>query len=65
MMMISSLAGRRLARAKAEIDRIESTVLNGVHVKECEQAVEEYEAAADAVANELIAHRFHEMDGED
>lgn len=65
MMTISSPAGRRLAKAKAELDRIEKTVLGGVHVEECEQAVDEYEAAADAVADELIAHGFHLMDGED
>ena len=65
MMTISSPAGRRLAKAKAEVDRIESIVRGGTHLAECEQAVKEYEAAADAVADELIHQGFHEIDGED
>jgi len=63
MMTVSSPAGRRLAKARAaflEIDAksIPSSVEYG---KKCE----ELEAAADAVADELIASGFHLMDGDD
>ena len=57
MMTISSPAGRRLARAKAAIDE-GPMGLEGI------DAWVEFEEAATAVADELIADRHHESEGD-
>jgi hypothetical protein len=59
MIMISSPAGRRLARVKARLDEI---VAAGETAPE--EMVAEYERAADAVADELIADNFHKCEGD-
>lgn len=62
MMCISSPAGRRLARAKAAVKESQE---RDIPVIERYRIHGEFEEAAEAVADELIAAGFHEMDGED
>ncbi|MEQ5857252.1 hypothetical protein NFI08_16385 [Halomonas sp. EF61] len=68
MMTISSPAGRRLARARAsELAALDHWAKypskHNWHVwKQTESQVKD---AGIAIAEELMAHGFHEMDGED
>jgi len=64
MIAISSKAGTRLANAKFALDEHEAHVLNGTHDPNLEEIIREYESAADAVANELIANRHHQAEGD-
>ncbi len=61
MMCISSPAGRRLAAAKARLDGLND---RSPADDELASALDDFEAAAEAVADELIAQRFHEMEGD-
>lgn len=59
MKMISSKAGTRLAKAKFALDEVKR-----LEQTPCEEMVWEYEAAANAVADELIADRHHLQEGD-
>lgn len=62
--MISSEAGERLAKAKLAMDVHEAHIMNGTHDPHLEEVIREYEAAADAVANELIAQGYGNAEGD-
>lgn len=70
MMSISSQAGRRLAAAKAALDALDDTAnrpaieLSDEETRAVLDATWEWSQAANAVADELIAAGFHEMEGE-
>ncbi len=66
MMCISSPAGRRLAVARAQMRRLEDPEFSPEHGRfvAAGLALNELEEAAKAVAEELIAQRFHEMEGD-
>jgi len=61
-MCISSLAGRRLAVARAQL--VAAREAGGETGMELLDAYLEMDEAAEAVADELIAQRFHEMEGD-
>jgi hypothetical protein len=61
MITISSAAGVRLAKAKVAMDAAATTTMGD---DEFYHLVAEYEDAADAVADELIAQRHHEREGD-
>ena len=61
MMTISSPAGRRLAKAKAELDQAEAEN----HPRRVVIADYDFRKAAQEVADELMASGFHLMDGDD
>ena len=63
MITIDSELGYALAKAKMLMDEHEAHILNGTHDPELERIVSQYESAADAVANALIAQGMHKMDG--
>lgn len=60
MMSISSKAGKRLAKAKAELDMWKA--LGGKGDPYGRMLRKSLDYAADEVANELIAAGFHEME---
>lgn len=67
MISISSAAGKRLAKAKAEIDKHNKT--SAFEKSDADhlafgQALNEWCIAANAVANELIAQGFDRMEGD-
>ena len=59
MKTISSEVGERLARIKRELDEIKR-----LDQTPCEDMVWEYERAADAVADELVAQGFGNAEGD-
>ena len=59
MKIISSEAGERFARLKRELDEIKR-----LDQTPCEALVWEYERAADAVADELVAQGFGNAEGD-
>ena len=59
MKIISSEAGERLARLKRELDDIAR-----IGQSPCEDLVWEYERAAGAVADELVAQGFGNAEGD-
>lgn len=61
MMCISSPAGRRLAVAKSALDKLHD---RGPADLDLDDAWDEYANAAEAVADELIAQRFNEMESD-
>ena len=61
MITISSAAGVRLAKAKVAMDAAAKTAMGD---DEFHRLIAEYEDAADAVADELIAQRHHEREGD-
>ena len=61
MITISSAAGVRLAKAKVAMDAAATTTMGD---DEFCHLIAEYEDAADAVADELIAQRHHEREGD-
>ena len=67
MMTISTPAGRRLAKAKAAQDAAAEAFqigeTQGLHCAYLESRLT-FIVAAEAVADELIAQGFHEMEGE-
>lgn len=67
MMSISSAAGKRLAKAKAEIDKHNKT--SAYEKSDADHlafgaALNEWCIAANAVADELVEQRFHEFEGD-
>lgn len=64
MITITSKAGQRLAKAKAELDKIEQGIRKGSPVVGLDRAITEYESAADSIADELIRGRHHEAEGD-
>lgn len=66
MIMISSEAGQRLAKAKVDMDadaaRFEQDSFN--HVISYAEAQSEFVAAAKALADELIAENHHTGEGD-
>lgn len=66
MQHISSLAGTRLAKAKADLDEVErSQEIAGSRVRPDYQKVAvEFQQAAREVANELMHQGFHLKEGD-
>lgn len=68
MIMINSKAGQRLAKAKRLLDEHEAYCLNSPsnaqYDADLDGLILDYEKAADALANELIAGRHHEAEGD-
>lgn len=60
MIMITSKAGQRLAKAKAELDQAEAEH-DGDRMA---IAGYDFDQAARVVANELVAQNFHQMEGD-
>ena len=60
MQMITIEAGTRLAKAKAALDAAAKTTIGDV---ELYRLLVEYEKAGDAVADELVANGYHDLDG--
>jgi predicted xylose isomerase-like sugar epimerase len=64
MQMISSKAGTRLAKAKAEFLKFRDAGYGGdSRFAAVAQAIHEFDAAAHALADELIANGYHDLDG--
>lgn len=62
MIMIDSKAGQRLAKAKAALDLVEAD--EEVSTQLVIAVRIEFGQAADAVADELVAARHHEAEGD-
>lgn len=67
MLMISSESGSRLAKAKARCDSLVGTFPAGPKADrnrhELYRATVEFNQAAKALADELVADGYHELDG--
>lgn len=64
MMMITSKAGARLAKAKARRDGEQMAhCCGGDNFAELRDARLEFGRAAEALADELIANGYHDLDG--
>ena len=67
MQMITSKAGTRLAKAKAELLKFKDPEHIGWQCRfaAAGRALEEFDAAAHALADELVASGYHDLDGGD
>jgi hypothetical protein len=66
MIMITSAAGVRLARAKAALDAAEQAMEVGDQAAHRDYSLRHYDfcQAARAVADEMLADRHHEREGD-
>lgn len=66
MIMISSKAGQRLARAAKKMEALKNDIEAGEKPSATylQIVMDEWDAAAGAVADELMADRHHEAEGD-
>ncbi|MBW5801169.1 hypothetical protein [Halomonas elongata] len=64
MIMISSTAGQRLAKAKAALDQFRQRHPQAVPVVEQHKLLREYDEASAELADELIKDNHHLVEGD-